>query len=474
MLDQVLGYARERHATFLRELYEYLAIPSVSAQPAHVGDVRAAAEWLSKHLHDIGLDAQVMETGAQDARGHPVVYAASPNFDPRKQTVLIYGHYDVQPAEPFELWNSPPFSATVRDGAIYARGSSDNKGQHFAHVKAVESFLKTNGTLPVNIKFLVEGEEEIGGPHLGAFVEAHTDLLACDAVLISDGALISLDQPTLLYGLRGLVYFEVEARCAAHDLHSGSYGGNVQNPAMALAQILAQLKDEHGHVAVPGFYDDVRALSAQERAELARVPIREADIRDETGASQTFGEPEFSVVERMGARPTLEINGLWSGYTGPGAKTVLPAEAHAKLSCRLVPNQDPHKIFEAVRARMRELTPPATTLSFSILQDGAPGTLIDRGAPQMQAAARAAQATYGHAPVFTLEGGSIPVVNDFQHMLGKPVILLGLGLPSDNLHAPDEHYPLICYEKGIEAGIRLLAELAERGVWGVGRMSLGW
>lgn len=454
MPEQLIAYARDHQAKYLRDLIEYLSIPSVSAQPDHARDVKYAALWLSEHLRDIGLRAHVMETA-----GNPVVYAEWLHSDPHRPTVLVYGHYDVQPAEPLEMWHSEPFGPAVRDGMLYARGASDNKGQHMAHIKAVESYLMHDGHLPVNVKFLIEGEEEIGGPSLGAFIRAHADLLACDVVMISDSHMLSLNQPTLLYGLRGLVYFEVEARTANHDMHSGTYGGNVQNPALALAQILAGLKDSEGRVTVPGFYDDVRALSAAERADLARLPISSANIMAETGAAQAFGEPEFTIVERMGARPTLEVNGMWSGYTGAGTKTVLPATAHAKLSCRLVPNQNPQTVYEAVRSAMQQLAPPGVQLTFTLYGEGSRGTLIDRSAPQMQAVARAARATYGADPVFLLEGGSIPVVNDFQDVLGKPIVLLGLGLPDDNLHAPDERFALACYEKGIEASIRFMAEL---------------
>jgi acetylornithine deacetylase/succinyl-diaminopimelate desuccinylase-like protein len=456
MPEQIILYARQQREKFVDDLKKYLSIPSVSAQPEHARDVRYTALWLCEHLRDIGLRADVMETG-----GHPAVFAQWASSDPHRPTVLIYGHYDVQPAEPFDLWHSDPFTPTVRDGAIYARGVCDNKGQNMAHVKAIESYLKYQGNVPVNVKFLIEGEEEIGTPNLSLFIEKNKDLLACDVVMISDSALYTPNQPTLLYALRGLIYFEVEVRCAAHDLHSGSYGGNVQNPAMALAQILAQLKDAQGHVVVPGFYDDVREVSPEERAEIAQIPVSEEDVKAETGVSQTFGESAYSIMERMGTRPTLEINGIWGGYTGPGAKTVIPATAHAKLSCRLVPDQDPAKVFEAVKRYMQSLTPPGTTLSFSTLQDGAPGTLIDRDTPPMQAAVRAATATYGNPPIFTLEGGSIPVVNDFQRVLGKPIVLLGFGLPGDNVHAPDEHFTLECYEKGIEASIRFLSELGQ-------------
>ena len=458
MLDAALAYAREHRDSFLAHLTEYVSIPSISAQPEHARDIKYAALWLAEHLRDLGLRADVLDTGSPDDPGHPVVFAEWQHTDPHRPTLLIYGHYDVQPPDPLDEWLSEPFKPTIRDGALYARGASDNKGQHLAHVKAVESLLKTSGNLPVNIKFLIEGEEEIGGTHLGPFIAQHADLLACDAVVISDSSLLSPTQPTLVYGLRGLVYFEVEVRCAAHDLHSGSYGGNVQNPAMALAQILSQLKDEHGRILVPGFYDEVRVLDAAERDALARVPLSEASIMAETGATQAFGDPDFSVAERLGARPTLEVNGIWGGYTGPGAKTVLPAVAFAKISCRLVPYQDPDVIVKRVTDFMRAVTPPAATLSFRMMQGGNRAALIERDSPYMHAAARAAKATYGNEPIWTLEGGSLPVVNDFQAVLGKPVILLGFGLEGDLLHAPNEHFALACYEKGIEASIRLLWE----------------
>lgn len=457
-LEDALQYAGERRDLFVAQLSDYLSIPSVSAQPEHARDIKYAALWLADHLRELGLRAEAHETGSDADPGHPVVFAEWQHSDPHRPTLLIYGHYDVQPPDPLEEWESEPFRPAIRDGFIYARGASDNKGQHMAHIKAVESLLKTAGTLPVNVKFLIEGEEEIGGPHLGAFIASHADLLACDAVVISDSSLLSLSQPALVYGLRGLVYFEVEARCASHDLHSGAYGGNVQNPLMALAQILARLKDEHGRILVPGFYDDVRTLDAAERETLARVPLSEAGILAATGASAVFGEPGFSIAERMGARPTLEINGLWGGYTGPGAKTVLPAAAWAKISCRLVPYQDPDKVAQAVAGYMRRVAPPATTLTFRALQGGSRAALIERDSPYVQAAARAAKATYGNEPVWMLEGGSIPVVNDFQAVLGRPVILLGFGLEGDRLHAPNERFALACYEKGIEASIRLMCE----------------
>jgi len=453
MLNQVLDYARTQRDRYLQDLLEYLAIPSVSAQPEHARDVKMAALWLSEHLRDAGLRAEVMATD-----GHPAVYAEWSGHDHHRPTVLIYGHYDVQPAEPFELWQSHPFQPGIRDGYIYARGADDNKGQHLAHVKAVASYLRCEGTLPVNVKFLIEGEEEIGSPNLGKFIAAHHDLLSCDCVMISDGALFTLTQPALTYGLRGLAGFEVQVRCLDRDVHSGHYGGNVQNPAFALAHILASLKDAHGRVTVPGFYDDVRPLSEEERRAIARVPYGEADVMRETGALQAFGDPAFTVNERKGARPTLEVNGMWSGYTGPGSKTIIPATAHAKITCRLVPHQQPEKVIRLVEEAMRAATPAGATITFSE-ERGTPASLVELDAAEVQAAVRAAQATYGNPPFYVLEGGSIPVVHEFQTQLGKPIALLGFGLPDDNIHSPDERFAVACYEKGIEASVRFLAEL---------------
>jgi acetylornithine deacetylase/succinyl-diaminopimelate desuccinylase-like protein len=453
MLTNALAYAHDHRDQYLNDLLEYLAIPSVSAQPEHTRDVHHAALWLTDHLRKIGLSADMMDT-----KGNPVVYGEWKSQHQRAPTVLIYGHYDVQPAEPFELWHSDPFKPEIRDGMIFARGADDNKGQHLAHVKATESYLKSEGTLPVNVKFLVEGEEEIGGPSLGEFVASHHDLLACDCVMISDGSLFSPERPTVTYGLRGLVDLEVSLRALGRDVHSGHYGGNVQNPAMALAQMLARVKDEHGRVLIPGFYDDVRPLSTDEREEIGRVPWGEEDVVRETGALQAFGDPDFTPNERKGARPTFEINGMWSGYTGPGSKTIIPAEAHAKITCRLVPHQDPNKVTEVVMQFLRQVEPPGAEVTITYRR-GSSASLVNRGSSQLQAAVRAAKTTYGDLPFFELEGGSIPVVHDFITQLGKPIILLGFGLPDDNIHSPNEKYSITCYEKGVEASARFLAEL---------------
>jgi acetylornithine deacetylase/succinyl-diaminopimelate desuccinylase-like protein len=453
MLDTTLKHARDHRDSYLADLFDYLAIPSVSAQPEHARDVARAAQWLSAHLRGIGLHAHVMPT-----RGHPVVYAEWKGRNASTPTVLIYGHYDVQPVDPIELWHSHPFGPVLRDGCIYARGADDNKGQHMAHVKAIESYLKTEGSLPVNVKFLIEGEEEIGGPSLSPFVEEHRDLLACDCVMISDGALFGPDQPSITYGLRGLLDFEINVRALGRDVHSGHYGGNVQNPAFALAQLLATVKDGRGRVVIPGFYDEVRELSASERAEIARLPWDEADVARETGALCAFGDPDFTANERKGARPTFEINGMWSGYTGPGSKTIIPATAHAKITCRMVPNQDPRAVFERVAAYLREVAPPNIELECSYRRSS-PASLVDLNTAQVRAAVRACEATWGRRPVFELEGGSIPVVHDFIVQLGKPIVLLGFGLPDDNIHSPNEKYAVACFEKGIEASARFLAEL---------------
>jgi len=452
MIDSALRYAQEHRDAYLDDLLKYVAIPSVSAQPEHKGDVQRAAAWLADHLAAIGLDARIMPTN-----GNPVVYAEWLK-KPGARTVLIYGHYDVQPAEPFELWHSKPFEPEIRDGAIYARGADDNKGQHMAHIKAVESLLRANGELPVNVKIIVEGEEEIGGTHLSAFVREHAAMLACDCVVISDGSLFALDRPSITYGLRGLAAMEVTVKALARDVHSGHFGGNVQNPAVALAQIIAGLKDAEGRVAVPGFYDDVRPLSPEERAEIAQVPWGPHEVMRESGALQAFGDPDFTPNERKGARPTLEINGMWSGYTGPGSKTIIPAEAHCKITCRLVPYMDPQKIIDAVQAHIRRIAPPGVEVSFKDAHGGI-ASLIDRSSPLFRAAAAAAEATYGNPPYYELEGGSIPVVADFISVLRKPVILLGFGLPDDAIHSPNEKYDVRCYEKGIEASVRFLAAL---------------
>ncbi len=454
MLEEALHYAREHREAFLQALREYLSIPSISAQPEHERDVKMAALWLAEHLRERGLSAELLPTG-----GNPVVYAEWKSSHAHAPTVLIYGHYDVQPPDPLEPWHTPPFDPHIREGYIFARGADDNKGQHFAHIKAIESLLCSTGALPLNVKLLIEGEEEIGSAHLGRFVRDHRDLLACDCVLISDSAMHSLQQPTLIYGLRGLLDVEIRVRALSRDVHSGHYGGNVQNPILALAQLLAQVKDAEGRILIPGFYDDVRTPDAAERAQLARLSWGEVEIMRETGALCAFGEPEFTPVERKGIRPTFEVNGMWGGYTGHGIKTIIPAEAHAKITCRLVPHQDPARVGAAVRQFLEERCPPGVALDVRV-GAGSPPTLLPLESSAIQAAIRAATATYGATPLFELEGGSIPVVHDFAQVLQKPIVLLGFGLPQDNIHSPNEKFALESFERGIEASVRFLIELS--------------
>ena len=449
-LDEYLTANDER---IRRELFELLAIPSVSARTEHDADTRRAAEWVADSLRSAGLAATVHET-----KGQPVVvgeYRGAPAGAP---TVLVYGHYDVQPAEPLDLWTSPPFEATVRDGRIYARGSVDDKGQLFLHVKALEAHLAVRGRLPVNVIVLAEGEEEVGSVHLGPFIEAHRDLLRCDAVVISDSAMFAPGLPSVLSSLRGLAYFQIDVQGPAQDLHSGSYGGAVVNPAMALARILATMHDAEGRVAISGFYDTVREWPAHVREQMRALPFEEETFREETGASALGGERGFSVLERLWTRPTCEVNGLLSGYTGEGAKTVLPAKAMAKVSCRLVPDQDPTEIERLMSAHVERVAPPGVRVTVTPLHGGRPWR-AELDGPLFDAARRALAAAFGREPVITGEGGSIPVVGDFERVLGAPVLLMGFGLPGENAHAPDEWMSVENFTKGMRAVAVLLEEL---------------
>ncbi len=454
MSDPIL-YAHNQRARYLSELQAFLRIPSVSTQPEHKVDTAVAAQWLADSLHAAGLEnAQLIQTD-----GHPLVYADWLHAGSNAPTVLIYGHYDVQPAEPFELWHTPPFEPVVRDEYVYARGASDNKGQIFAHVKAVEALLQANGRLPVNVKFIVEGEEESGGASLAAFIPQNKALLAADVALVSDSAILSPEQPAIVYGLRGICYLYLDVTGPARDLHSGSFGGGINNPLNALAHIIAKLKDEEGHILIPGFYDRVRPLSEEERALLAEFPLDEAAWLAESGAPQAWGEPEYTLVERLGARPTLDVHGIIGGYTGPGGKTVLPASVHAKLSMRLVPDQDPEEIRQLFVQYVHSITPPSVRVTVSG-GHGAPASITDYHIPAMQAARAAYREAFGREPVFMREGGSIPVVGQFQQHLGLETVLMGLGLPGDRIHSPNERFYLPNFYRGIEASIRFLQEYA--------------
>jgi acetylornithine deacetylase/succinyl-diaminopimelate desuccinylase-like protein len=440
----------DAHADRARdELFDFLRIPSVSARSEHDADTRRAAEWLRGALADVGLTAELHETP-----GHPIVLGEWRGAPAGAPTLLIYGHYDVQPAEPLELWESPAFEPTVRDGNVYARGSVDDKGQLFLHVKALEAHLKTRGALPVNVIVLAEGEEEVGSVNLEAFVEAERERLACDAVVISDSAMFAPGIPSILSSLRGMAYFQIDVQGPAVDLHSGSYGGAVPNPAMALARILATLHDETGRIAIPGFYDAVRRFPDAVRAQMRALPFDEEHFRVEAGSPALGGEPGYTVLERLWTRPTCEVNGLLSGYTGEGAKTVLPAKGMAKVSCRLVPDQDPHEIERLMHAHVARVAPPGVTVTVTHLHGGRPWR-ADLGGPLFDAAKQALAEVFGREPVVTGEGGSIPVVGDFQRVLGAPVLLVGFGLPGENAHAPNEWMSLSNFHLGARAMARL-------------------
>jgi acetylornithine deacetylase/succinyl-diaminopimelate desuccinylase-like protein len=435
------------------ELFDLLRIPSVSARSEHNADTARAAEWVAASLQRIGLTATVHPT-----RGHPIVVGEWRNAPAGAQTVLVYGHYDVQPAEPLDLWDSPPFEPAVRDGKIFARGSVDDKGQLYLHIKALEAHLSTRGTLPVNIIVLAEGEEEVGSDHLAEFIEAHAKELACDAVVISDSAMFAPGLPSILSSLRGLAYFQIDVQGPATDLHSGSYGGGVMNPAMALARILATMHDANGHIAIPGFYDKVRDWGDTARKQVRSLPFDDEHFRAETGSPALFGEKGYSTLERLWMRPTCEVNGLLSGYTGEGAKTVLPAKAMAKVSCRLVPDQTPGEIERLMREHVSRVAPPGVTVTVTHLHGGAPWR-ADLDGPLFDAARRALATAFDRQPVITGEGGSIPVVGDFQRILGAPVLLVGFGLPGENAHAPNEWMSEENYFKGMRAMAALWEEL---------------
>jgi acetylornithine deacetylase/succinyl-diaminopimelate desuccinylase-like protein len=435
------------------ELFDFLRIPSISARSEHKADVAKAAEWLADRLEYAGVETEVFPT-----KGHPIVLGEWREAGPGAPTYLVYGHYDVQPVEPLELWHSPPFEPSIRDGRIYARGSVDDKGQLYLHVKALQAHLKTNGTLPVNVIVLAEGEEEVGSEHLSAFVEQHAKRLACDGVIISDSAMFAPGLPSILFSLRGMSYLQVDVQGPASDLHSGSYGGAVINPATALARIIESFHDEQWRVAIPGFYDKVVQWDDDVRAQIRKLPFREEGFREETGAPALGGEDGYSTLERVWTRPTVEVNGLLSGYTGEGAKTVLPSKAMAKVSCRLVPDQTPDEVARLVTEHVRRVAPAEVTVTVTTLHSGMPWKATLEG-PLFEAGRRALRRAFGKDPVLTGEGGSIPVVGDFQRILGAPVLLMGFGLPGENAHAPDEWMAVENYEKGMQAAAYLWEEL---------------
>lgn len=454
MTDQAIVFAHVNAERFRDELYEWLRIPSVSTLPERKEDVKRAGQWLVDQLTGLGFDAALHPT-----QGHPIVYAEWLKAGADKPTVLIYGHYDVQPAEMADGWTSDPFEPVERDGKIYARGATDDKGQTFLHVKAMESLIRMEGGLPVNVKLLVEGEEEVSSEHLMDFVSANVERLKADVCVISDTAILDAQTPSIVNALRGLVYMEIHVQGPKTDLHSGSFGGTVHNPAQALAEIIAKLHHDDGSVAVPGFYDDVMTLTDAMRDEMKQADWAFENWHESTGLDKTWGETQYSLRERIGARPTLEVNGMVSGFYGEGAKTVLPAKAMAKISCRLVANQNPNRIYELIRDYVQQITPDTVQAKVVKLHEGDPA-YIDSNLPAMQAAINAYAKSFGKAPVFMREGGSIPIVANFQRDLGVPVILMGFGLNSDGAHGPDEHFAIDLFHKGVDTVIHFLHEVA--------------
>jgi acetylornithine deacetylase/succinyl-diaminopimelate desuccinylase-like protein len=452
-----IEYARQNQKRFLTELADFLSIPSIGAQPKHKSDMEHTAAWLRDKLLAAGFTkAEVMPTA-----GHPVVYAEWLAAGPDAPTVLIYGHYDVQPPDPSDEWATPPFEPTVTGDDLFARGASDNKGQLYTHVKAVDAFKNTTGGPPANVKCIFEGEEEIGSPSLAPFVQEHANLLAADVAVISDSHMLDKNTPAIAYALRGLVYIEVEVTGPDHDLHSGIYGGAVLNPINALARMIAKLQDDDGHITIPGFYDRVRAPDAEERAELARAPFdREAWLK-EAGVKADWGEAEYTITERTTARPTLDVNGIWGGYTGAGSKTVLPSQAFAKISMRLVADQNPARVKRLIRDYLAKIAPPEVTVEVHDLHSGN-AAIVRRDSPAMQAAFQAYTEVFGKQPIFIREGGTIPVVATFQQVLGIETILMGFGLPDDRLHSPNEKFHLPNFYKGIETVIRFMELLSHK------------
>jgi succinyl-diaminopimelate desuccinylase len=453
-MDRVRQYIASHRQAFENDLAELLRIPSVSADSRQRGETRRAGEWVEKQFKNLGLTSELIPTD-----GHPLIYAESPAV-PGKPIALVYGHYDVQPPEPLDEWISPPFEPTVRNGNIYARGATDDKGQMLTHVKGVEAWIKSEGKLPIQVKFLIEGEEEVGSEHLGPYVKANREKLACDAVVISDCSQFAPGMPAITYGLRGIAYFELRLKGPRQDLHSGTFGGAVTNPAGALVALLAALKDEGGRIQVPGFYDDVVALTDREREEFRALPGTDAEFMQQLGVTGMWGEAGYTSIERRWARPTCDINGLTSGYQGEGAKTVLPARASAKFSFRLVPNQDPHKIAGSLRKFLQERLPPGIEMEL-IDHHGAPGVMVSLESPYMAAAAAAIESGFGRAPVYVREGGSIPIVTTFARELGADVLLLGWGQNDDNTHSPNEKFCLDDFHRGTLASAHLWEEMAK-------------
>jgi acetylornithine deacetylase/succinyl-diaminopimelate desuccinylase-like protein len=474
MLSPILDFLKQNEQRSIEQLCEYIRFPSISAQAQHKPDLQACAEWLVNHCREIGLETKLCPT-----EGHPIVIARTPaargtaqaedsgsNPPPTRRRpqssrprFLVYGHYDVQPPEPFELWKSPPFEPRIEGRSLFARGASDNKGQNLAHLKAIEAYLKTGTEMPCDITFVIEGEEEVGSKSLAGFLQEHRDELRCDAIVISDTGMPTPRHPALTYALRGIAAFEITVHGPDRDLHSGIFGGTVDNPATALCQMLSKLRDKNGRVNIPGFYDNVQPLSAYERKQFARLPFKAKQYAKFLGVPKLFGEKGFTPLEQRSARPTLEINGLTSGYQGEGSKTIVPAWARVKITTRLVPNQSPERIIKLVNRQITKLCPPTVRVEIKS-GHGAEPYLVSPTDSKAQAALRALRSAFGYEPVLMREGGSIPIVNVFKKALGADALLLGLALPDDNAHSPNEKFNLDCFLKGQLMSAHLWQELA--------------
>ena len=452
-METILKYLEANHDRYLSELNEFLRIPSISTNKENQADVQRCAQWVADHMKSIGMEnVQVFPTP-----GHPIVYSEWLSA-PGKPIVLFYGHYDVQPVDPLNLWTTPPFEPSIREGNLYARGAADDKGQVFVHLKGVEAYMKNVGKLPCNLKMLIEGEEEVGSANLENFVRDHTGILKADLVLISDSGMFARGVPSITYGLRGLMYMEVEVVGPNRDLHSGSFGGSIHNPIQALSEMIASLHDKNGRVTIPHFYDDVRPLTKKERDAFKKLPFSDRTYKKDLGVPALYGEKGYSTLERIWARPTLECNGIWGGFTGEGAKTVLPAKAAAKISMRLVPDQKSAKVAKLFERHIKKIAPKTVIVSVRTLHGGeAVITPID--SPGVRAGVEALKKAFGKTPLYQREGGSIPIVEQFKRLLGLDTVLLGFGLPDENAHAPDEHLNLDNFFGGIKTSVHFFNEL---------------
>jgi acetylornithine deacetylase/succinyl-diaminopimelate desuccinylase-like protein len=444
MNQNIKNYMKKNRDSHLHELFDFLSIPSISSLPDHKEDVDRAANWLVEALKKIGLE----NIAIHPTKGNPVIYGDWLHGE-GKPTVLIYGHYDVQPVDPLHLWDSPPFEPVIRDEKLYARGASDDKGQIFMHLKVLEAIFKTEGTLPLNFKFCIEGEEEVGSPNLPAFVEENKNLLAADVIVISDTSMMERGKPTICYGVRGLAGLQIDVKGANNDLHSGLYGGGVHNPINALVQLLDSFHSEHGDVTVEGFYERVLPLTDEEKQAYLDLSFDEEKQRQELGVPALYGEKGYSYLERTWVRPTLDINGIYGGFQGDGIKTVIPSEAHAKITCRLVPNQDPDEIIELLLRHIEVNKPAGVQIDITLFDKGAP-YVAPFDHPAIQAAGRAYEAVYQVPTSYTRGGGSLPIISTLDQVLNAPIVLMGFGLPTENFHAPNEHFHLENFDKGME------------------------